>query len=170
MCLINICIPPSCEMLPLEHNSLRVGGRRFLVGRLQRNKFWQFVRKFGKTDSRNPPFNFFTLDSSGVAKDFWAPPLLPPHPLHPTPPYPHLLNIIDTAMIEKKTKFFSYVRKFRWDRFQSHIWRRASKYIWGNAQTIQPYMRRPLDFATDPFWISIHMRKIWFSFFYQCVL
>ncbi len=32
---------------------------------------------------------------------------------------------------------------------------------------ISPYMRRPLvkyDFATAPFWISVYMRKIWFSF------
>ncbi len=32
---------------------------------------------------------------------------------------------------------------------------------------ISPYMRRPLviyDFATAPFWISLYMRKIWFSF------
>jgi hypothetical protein len=32
-------------------------------------------------------------------------------------------------------------------------------------------MRRPLDIydiATALFWISLHMRKIWFSFFYQC--
>ncbi len=33
---------------------------------------------------------------------------------------------------------------------------------------ISPYMRRPLviyDFATAPFWISLYMNKIWFSFF-----
>ncbi len=32
---------------------------------------------------------------------------------------------------------------------------------------IPPYMWRPLviyDFATAPFWISLHIRKIWFSF------
>ncbi len=32
---------------------------------------------------------------------------------------------------------------------------------------ISPYMRRPLvmyDFATAPLWISLHMRKVWFSF------
>ncbi len=32
---------------------------------------------------------------------------------------------------------------------------------------ISPYMRRPLviyDFATAPFWISLYLMKIWFSF------
>ncbi len=30
------------------------------------------------------------------------------------------------ALIKKKTKFSSYIRKFRWDRVQSHIWGRTS--------------------------------------------
>ncbi len=41
--------------------------------------------------------------------------------------------------------------------------------IWGNKKSvnISPYMRRPLviyDLATAPLWISLYMRKIWFSF------
>jgi hypothetical protein len=35
------------------------------------------------------------------------------------------------------------------------------------CKNIYPYMRRPLvinDFATAPFWISLYMRKILFSF------
>jgi hypothetical protein len=35
------------------------------------------------------------------------------------------------------------------------------------SSSISPYMRRPLaiyDFATAPFWISLYMRKILFSF------
>ncbi len=65
------------------------------------------------------------------------------------------------ALIKKETKFSSYIRKFRWDQLQSHIWGRSS---W--------YMRRPLviyAFATDPFWISLfvlyYIRKIVFPFF-----
>ncbi len=37
----------------------------------------------------------------------------------------------------------------------------------GKCANISPYMRRPLvinDFATAPLWISLYMRKIWFSF------
>ncbi len=40
------------------------------------------------------------------------------------------------------------------------------------AANISSYMRRPLliyDFATAPLWISLYMRKIWFSF-YQCIV
>ncbi len=40
-----------------------------------------------------------------------------------------------------------------------------------NCANISPYMRRPLviyDFATAPFWISLYMRKIWFSFLSVC--
>jgi hypothetical protein len=38
----------------------------------------------------------------------------------------------------------------------------------GKCANISPYMRKPLViyvFATAPFWISLYMRKIWFSFF-----
>ncbi len=37
----------------------------------------------------------------------------------------------------------------------------------GKCANISTYMRRPLliyDFATAPLWISLYMRKIWFSF------
>ncbi len=32
------------------------------------------------------------------------------------------------VQINKKTKFSSYIRKFRWDQVQSHIWGRAYSY------------------------------------------
>ncbi len=35
-------------------------------------------------------------------------------------------NIYAGALIKKKTKFSSYIRKFRWDQLQSHIWGRTS--------------------------------------------
>ncbi len=44
------------------------------------------------------------------------------------------------SQIKKKTKFSSYIRKFRWQRLQSHIWGRPS------------------------FWISSYMRNIQFNF------
>ncbi len=76
--------------------------------------------------------------------------------------------ILYTALIKEKTKFSSYIGKFRWDQVQSHIWGRIS--IWGNAQIFSPYMRRSsviYDFATDP----SEFPKIWGKFyflFYQC--
>ncbi len=39
--------------------------------------------------------------------------------------------------------------------------------IYEEMANIYPYMRRPLviyDFATDPIWISLYLRKILFSF------
>ncbi len=33
------------------------------------------------------------------------------------------------ALIKKETKLSSYIRKFRWDRVQSHLWGRASYYM-----------------------------------------
>jgi hypothetical protein len=56
------------------------------------------------------------------------------------------------ALIKKKTKFSSYMRKFRWYRVQSPIWGRLHS-ILGNAQLFAPYMRRTLviyDFTPDP--------------------
>ncbi len=34
------------------------------------------------------------------------------------------ISILLHTDIKNKTKFFSYIRKFRWDRLQSHIYRR----------------------------------------------
>jgi hypothetical protein len=50
---------------------------------------------------------------------------------------------------------------------QSHIWLTASSYMVKYFR-ISSYMREPFliyDFATDPIWISLYMRKISFSFF-----
>ncbi len=54
------------------------------------------------------------------------------------------------------------------EQLQSHMRGRASLYM-RKCANISPYMRRPLviyDFATAPFWISLYMRKIWFSFLF----
>jgi hypothetical protein len=32
-----------------------------------------------------------------------------------------LMYIVHCTLIKKKTKFFSYIRKFRWDRLQRYI-------------------------------------------------
>ncbi len=82
-----------------------------------------------------------------------------------------------TTLIKKKIKLSSYIRKFRVEQLQSHIWLTASSYI-GKYLRISSYIRKPFliyDFATAPLWISLYMRKILFSlyqilfsFFYQC--
>ncbi len=69
-------------------------------------------------------------------------------------------------MIKRIIKFSSYIRKFRMEQLQSHIWLTASSYIVKYLR-ISSYIRKPFliyDFATAPFWISLYMRKIWFSF------
>ncbi len=71
-----------------------------------------------------------------------------------------------SALIKNKIKFSSYIGKFRVEQLQSHIRGRAFLYM-RKCENISPYMRRPLviyDFATAPLWISLYMRKIWFSF------
>ncbi len=65
------------------------------------------------------------------------------------------------------------MRKFRWDREQSHIWLTASLYMVKYLR-ISSYIRKPFlicDFAPDPFLISIYtcMRKFVFSFFISLV-
>ncbi len=47
-------------------------------------------------------------------------------------------------------------------------WLTASSYM-GKYLRISPYIRKPYliyDFATAPIWISLFMRKIWFSFWW----
>ncbi len=48
-----------------------------------------------------------------------------------------------------------------WSSCKSHIWRTASAYM-GKYLRISSYII--YDFATAPLWISLYMRKIWFSF------
>jgi hypothetical protein len=53
---------------------------------------------------------------------------------------------------------------------QSHTYEEGLPRKCGN---ISPYMRRPLviyDYATAPFWISLYMRKIWFSFYISAII
>ncbi len=76
------------------------------------------------------------------------------------------LDSVEIALIKKKIKFSSYIGKFRSEQLQSHIWLTASSYM-GKYLRISSYIREPFliyDFATPPLWISLYMRKIWFSF------
>ncbi len=76
---------------------------------------------------------------------------------------------VRSALIKKKRKFSSYIRKFWRDLLQSHVWLTASSHMVKYLR-ISSYIRKPLliyDFATDPIWISLYVRRF---FFYQCVL
>ncbi len=70
------------------------------------------------------------------------------------------------TLIKRKIQLSSYVRKFRMEQLQSHIWLTASSYM-GKYLRISSYIRKLFliyDFATVPLLISLYMRKIWFSF------
>ncbi len=50
---------------------------------------------------------------------------------------------------------------------KSYIWLTASSSYMVKNLRISSYIRKPFliyDFATDPIWISLYMRKIFFSF------
>ncbi len=67
------------------------------------------------------------------------------------------------ALIKKKIKFSSYIRKIRVEQLQ----------YMRKCANISPYVRRPLviyDFATAPFWFSLYMRKIRVSFLSVCCI
>ncbi len=72
------------------------------------------------------------------------------------------------TLIKEKIILSSYIVKFRVEQLQSHIhYEEWLPNIWGNVQKFLN-MRNPLviyDFVTAPLWISLYMRKIWFSFF-----
>jgi hypothetical protein len=76
------------------------------------------------------------------------------------------------TLIKNKIKFSSYIRKFRMEQLQSHIWLTASSYM-GKYLSLSTYIRKPFliyDFATAPLLVSLYMRKILFSFLsvYDC--
>ncbi len=64
-----------------------------------------------------------------------------------------------SALIKKKTKFSSNIRKSRSERLQSHIWLTDSLYLTKYFR-IFSYIRKPFfiyDFATAPIWISLYI-------------
>ncbi len=66
---------------------------------------------------------------------------------------------------KKKIQFSSYIRKFIMEQLQSHIWLTAFSYT-SKYLRVSIYIRKPIlinDFVTAPFWISLYMRKIWYS-------
>ncbi len=81
--------------------------------------------------------------------------------------------LLHNAQIKKKIKFFSYIRKFRMEQLQSHIWLTASsnmvKYLHISLYTV---------LGSPPhIWLcncstlnSLYMRKIFYFLFNQCAL
>jgi hypothetical protein len=70
------------------------------------------------------------------------------------------------TLIKKKTKFSSYLRKFRWDWVKA-IYEEGLPHIWGNAQIFSPYMRRSLViyvFAPEPSEFPYIWGKFYFLF------
>ncbi len=68
---------------------------------------------------------------------------------------------------KKEKQFSSYLRKFRVEQLQSHIWLRKGFLIYEEMRTYFPIYEEAVShiwFVTAPFWISLYMRKIWFSF------
>ncbi len=71
------------------------------------------------------------------------------------------------TLIKKRKSNFPHVQ---WKEIQSSwssskvINEEGLPNIWGNAQIFSPYLRRPLVILYMTFWISLYMRKIWFSF------
>jgi hypothetical protein len=76
----------------------------------------------------------------------------------------------DSALIKKKIKFSSCIRKFRVEQLQSNIWLTASSYM-GKYLRISSYIRNPFfihiwlcNYSTMN---SLYTRKFYFLF-YQC--
>ncbi len=77
-------------------------------------------------------------------------------------------SFIYGTLIKKKEKFSSYIRNSEGIGCEV-IYKEGLPNIWRNAQIFNHIwgLRRPLvmyDFATDPIWTSLYMKKIWFSF------
>jgi hypothetical protein len=79
------------------------------------------------------------------------------------------------TLVKNKIKFSSYVRKLRGigilkngRQYRSHpVWLTASSYKREKNLRISSFIRKPFliyDFAPNPIWISLYLRKILFSF------
>ncbi len=69
---------------------------------------------------------------------------------------PPSIHPLETRTDKKKSKFSSYIMKFRMEQLQSYIWLTASSYM-------RKYLRIS-SYITAPLRIALYTRKIWFSF------
>ncbi len=75
-----------------------------------------------------------------------------------------------STLIKKKIKFSSYIRKYRVELLQTHIWLTASSYMVKYLRTYS-CIRKPFliyDFATAPLWISLCILGKFDFLLYQC--
>jgi hypothetical protein len=92
--------------------------------------------------------------------------------MHLIPEY--FMPVGELQYTDKKENIIVLIYKeilYRRKQLQSHIWLTASSYMTKYLR-ISTNIRKPFliyDFATDPIWISLYMRKIFFSF-YQCTV
>ncbi len=71
---------------------------------------------------------------------------------------------------KKGNTIFLICKEIQRDRVQSHMWLMAPSYMVKYLR-LSSHIRKPFiiyDFAPDPIWISLCMRKILFSYFYLC--
>ncbi len=74
--------------------------------------------------------------------------------------------LVLSTLIKKKIKFSAYLRKFRMEQLQSHIWLTTFSYM-GKYLQISHIIRKPFlkyDFASAPLWISLY--SIWWKFYF----
>ncbi len=125
-------------------------------------KFWRLPHRFMST------FNLFQatagLDGAVILYDFESD--------YSINTRCYIQVCFNPTLIKKKIKCFSYIRKFRREQLQSHIWGRASQYmrkcanLWGGRSYI--YHIWLCNFSHLKFLIYC-MRKIFFSFLISVV-
>jgi hypothetical protein len=82
----------------------------------------------------------------------------------------HTAVILASTLIKKKTKLYSYIRKFRVEQLQSHTWLTASS-LWGNISAFPHILGSPSSYMTLQL-LHSKFPYIWGKFdflFYQCI-
>ncbi len=107
---------------------------------------------------------FFQQPCASGNRNFLLPSRLPLQVFCPLVMWPiGPLVLWSSALIKRRKKISSYMRKFRREQLQSHIELTASSYTRMNKNLrISSYIRKP--FLICDFAISLYMRKIFFSF------
>ncbi len=75
-------------------------------------------------------------------------------------------QLLLTTLIKKKIKFSSYYKEIQ-SGAVAKSYLTNGRHIYRKYLPISSYIRKPFlidDCATAPLWISLYMRKIWFSF------
>ncbi len=81
-------------------------------------------------------------------------------------------SVLSFTLLKKIIKFFLYIRKFRREQLQSHIWLTASSYM-GKCLRISSYIRKPYLIYMTLQLLHSEFPYIWGKFyflFYQCIM